>query len=286
MNTKLIDSKIKALIQVCRDTQNHRKLTLVGFTLMSNILDEIGIKLGIRPRNKQSGEKIFQYMEVINSILVTSLEISLFQEEVVNLVKLIEMQVFKRDFNIPIQYIKKIFDIYYEFRKLDIPNLHEYYKDEELTKLSNANLYSHFLSGKIKPEQNSDAFKTIILHKLREKEYKVQRDLSEQFNKDLLQKAIYLKRLKGTLKRNGNNKIRIRGQLKDNINYQKSVEEIVGYCFIGACILFFLLGFVIIIEAVIYPSLSMALSLLILIFFSSGALLLIIYRNYFLNKGG
>ena len=56
MNTQFIDTKIKSLIQICKDTKNYRKLTIVGYALISNILDETGIKLGLRPRDKGLGE--------------------------------------------------------------------------------------------------------------------------------------------------------------------------------------------------------------------------------------
>ena len=69
MNYSVLDSKLKTLIKVCKETGNYKKLGVVSFILTSNILDEIGLKLGIRPRkrNKSSEEHIFRYMELINS---------------------------------------------------------------------------------------------------------------------------------------------------------------------------------------------------------------------------
>ncbi len=281
MNYKSVDEKIKSLIQVCKVTENYRKLTIVGYALISNNIDEIGIKLGIRPRKKESGEKIFHYMEIINTMLSENLGITLFQDEIINLLKIIEIQIIKRDFNIPIQYNKKLFNIYYELRKIDVPNLHESLRSENLSMVSNVNFYSSFFSGNKNSDQKNGAFKTMLLHKIKQKELSLQKELKNSFNKDSFEKAIYLKKLRGTINRNSNDKIRIKSNLKENLNYQKAVEDIIGFCFIGAFILFFLLGFVIIIEAVIYPALTPMLSMLLLIFFGPSALLLAVYWNFF-----
>ena len=71
MNYSIIDSKLKTLIVMCKETGNRKKLAVVSFILVSNILDEIGIKLGIRPRkkNKTPEEHIFRYMQLIKSSL-------------------------------------------------------------------------------------------------------------------------------------------------------------------------------------------------------------------------
>ena len=56
VNHKILDMKLKNLIFVCKQTGNYKKLAVVGFTLISNLVDEISLKLGIRPRNKDKGE--------------------------------------------------------------------------------------------------------------------------------------------------------------------------------------------------------------------------------------
>ncbi|MFX1502763.1 MAG: hypothetical protein ACFFDH_17510, partial [Promethearchaeota archaeon] len=66
MNLSIIDAKLKNLIQVCKETENYKKLAVTSFILTSNMVNEIGIQLGVRPRNKVSGETIFEYMGLIN----------------------------------------------------------------------------------------------------------------------------------------------------------------------------------------------------------------------------
>ena len=71
------DTKLKNLIVVCKETNNFKKLAVVGFVLISNQLNEIGIKLGTR---KRSGEMLVEYMERINHIFQQNLGILIFKD--------------------------------------------------------------------------------------------------------------------------------------------------------------------------------------------------------------
>ena len=44
MSERLLDLKLKRLIQLCKETGNYKKLAVVSFVLVSNMVDEIGIK--------------------------------------------------------------------------------------------------------------------------------------------------------------------------------------------------------------------------------------------------
>ena len=68
MKENLIDIKLKRLIQLCKETGNYKKLAVVSFVFTSNAVDEIGIKLGMRSREKKAGEKIFEYLELVNKV--------------------------------------------------------------------------------------------------------------------------------------------------------------------------------------------------------------------------
>ncbi|MBY9012869.1 MAG: hypothetical protein KGD70_10890, partial [Candidatus Lokiarchaeota archaeon] len=83
MKEQLLDLKLKRLIQLCKETQNYKKLAVVSFVLTSNTIDEIGIKLGMRPREKNDGEKIFEYMELVNKIFSLNFRIKIFKPEIV-----------------------------------------------------------------------------------------------------------------------------------------------------------------------------------------------------------
>ena len=77
----------------------------------------------------------------------------------------------------------------------------------------------------------------------------------------------------------------MQGQLKDSISYQRSLDDIIGYGIIGISILFFMLGLIVVVETILYPNLTMALSLLILMFFGPGILSFLSYWYYFKKEG-
>ncbi|MFX1257056.1 MAG: hypothetical protein ACFFAN_04305 [Promethearchaeota archaeon] len=279
-----MDSKLKSLIKVCKETGNYKKLAVVSFILTSNLLDEIGVKLGIRPRNKDSNETIFRYMKLINSIIENNFNIVIFKENLISVVKEIEAQFLKRKGDIPLKYIIEIYKIYYELRKIEVPNLYESYKSNLISRSSDLNTY-YMLSGKKKrSKQNSDKIKPLILHKIRETELSVQKELEKEYNKELFESALYLKKVKSSIKNQEKGKVEIKGRLKENISYQRSLDDILGYSFIGVFILFFLLGLVVVIEAICNPSYTGTLSILLLVTFGPATLFFIIFWNYF-RKG-
>jgi hypothetical protein len=183
---------------------------------------------------------------------------------------------------VPFHYIKRIFSIYYELRKLEIPNLYESINDDEFTATTNLKLFS---SRSSKNSRNSDRFKPLILHKIREKELIIQKELKNGFNKDTFESAIYLKNFKDSYKSRGTNKIKLRGQLKDSINYQSSLDDVIGHGFIGCSIIFFVLGVIVVIETILFPHLTVTFSFLILMFFGPGVFLFLTYWYYFRREG-
>ncbi len=79
MSERLLDVKLKRLIQLCKETGNYKKLAVVSFVLVSNAVDEIGIKLGMRTRERGSGENIFEYMKLVNNIFALNFNVSVFK---------------------------------------------------------------------------------------------------------------------------------------------------------------------------------------------------------------
>ncbi|MFX0134763.1 MAG: hypothetical protein ACFFDN_14070 [Candidatus Hodarchaeota archaeon] len=126
-----------------------------------------------------------------------------------------------------------------------------------------------------------DKVKSLILHRIREKEVAIHNELRKNYDKGLFESALYLQKVKSTLKNEDKKKIELRGQLKNNINYQISLDAIYGYFLIGVTILFFLLGFIITIETVFHPSLTGTLSPLFLITYGMATFFFILYWNYF-----
>lgn len=287
MNYAILDSKIISLVRVCKENHNYKKLAVVSFVLISNLLNEFGVKLGIRPRKRESGETLFRYMKLINSKLEDNFGMVLFKERPMNIIKVVEPLFLRRKGNIQREHVAEVFKIYYDFRKIDVPNLHESYKGEFFTESTDLNaLITLSSKGKSRNKNNSDKIKPLILHNIREKELSVQKKLRKNYSKDLFENAVYLKKARKTLENQDKKKIEIKGQLKDNLNYQESLSELIGYSLIGIFILFFLLGVVTVIEAFLSPNLTTTLSILLLIFFSMSVLFIVLYWNYFRREEG
>ena len=221
-------------------------------------------------------------MKIINKVLVDNLKLTLFHEDDVESIREIENLFLKKKGDMPFQYIKKMFSIYYELRKLEVPNMYESVNDDDFTATTNL---KYFSSRSPKNNGSSDRFKPLILHKIREKELILQKELKNGFNKDTFESAIYLKKFKDSFNNRGTNKIQLQGRLKDSISYQRSLDDVIGFGIIGISILFFMLGLIITIETTLYPNLTAALSVLILIFFGPGILSFLSYWYYFKKQG-
>jgi len=280
MSIEVHDAKIKNLIQVCKETGNTKKLAVVCFILTSNKLDEIGIRFGLRHRNKNSGEKLFEYMEKINDFLEYNLKISIFKQDQIELLRNCELLFLKSKGDVPYEYIKKVFQIYYDLRKLNIPNLNKTMKSDGFLESSELGLFS-FLSPKSRRRnKNPNKLKPLIVQKINEKQFSLQKELELEFNSQMFEKAIYLHTLKKSMENNRSNKIIFQGTLKQNLSYQRSIEDIFKYLLLGLIALIVSLGFIILIELIYFPAYQI-LSGWSLFFFGVAGTIIIVYLRCF-----
>ncbi len=288
MNYTILDAKLKSLIHVCKETGNYKKLAVACFILTSNQVNEIGIRLGIRQRNKDSNESIYQYLNIINSVFEKNLQIRIFKEEYLETIKKCESVFLKNRGNIPITYIKQMLGIYYEFRKLEIPNLYKELNSEEVILTSNLELYS-FLAPtagpkKKKQKNNSTNLTPLILQKIRKQEIALQKDLEYKFDSQKLETAIYLSSLKNSLNNNHKKKVAFQGTLKDNLSYQGSLEDIFGYLILGVIILFSGLSISFLVHMSYVPSIVSYISSWIMFLFAGVIILIILYLKMFRRR--
>jgi len=284
MSESVQDIKLKNLIQVCKDNGNYKKLAVISFILTSNKMDEIGIKLGVRPRKKKE-ERLFEYATLINNIFKNNIGVSIFRQELIEELKRCEIPFLQRRGNIPYEYIRPIFEIYFDLRELEIPNLSKQLKSDTL--IESQLEYYNFLSGSgsSRKKKDSSNLKPLIIQKLKEKENALQRDLEYELNPEKLERAIHLQAIRNSLDRKGNHAVVIQGTLKQNLIYQNSIEGIFTYLLFGLMILIFSLGMIVLIECSFFPSLTSARSPWTLSFFGLGALLIFLYLKKFRKRG-
>ena len=278
MNEQMLDLKLKRLIQLCKETRNYRKLAVVSFVLTSNAVDEIGIKLGVRSREKNAGEKIFEYMELVNKIFRLNFKVDVFRPELIEVLKKIELLFLKKKGELRFEYVKDIFEVYYELRKLDVPNLHESINSEVIDKNRTISMFSFLSGGK---GREKSALNPILLHKFREEEKALQYQLNKRFDKNAFEKILQLKTIRKSIEQKKGGKIVISGSLKDNISYKQSKKQVGQFFVIGIMLLFAMVGSVSLIEALMYGFLSMAISYNLLVCFGAIVLLYFVNKSYF-----
>ncbi|MHA2184907.1 MAG: hypothetical protein ACXAAI_07900 [Promethearchaeota archaeon] len=281
MDDKVIDSKLKLLVYACKQTQNYKKLAVVSFILTSNEIDKIGLKLGVRNRNKKEKESIFEYMETINQLFAKSVRVGIFKEELVNTVRECELIFLKNRGELPLEFIKSMFSIYYTLRRMHVPNISLQMNDEKLIYNTNVNVFSFLFSQRTSQTKGSSKFTPLIMHKLREQEQSLQQDLRNSFDSVKFEKALYLSKIKNSLENRKNTKIALEGPLKDNIIYQYSTNRIFGYYLLGLSILLISMGVGIVVEMILLPLVMNTGGVLILLYFGVGGLLLLFYIKRF-----
>jgi hypothetical protein len=284
MKEQLLDLKLKRLIQLCKETRNYKKLAVVSFVLTSNTVDEIGIKLGMRPREKNSGEKLFEYMELVNKVFNVNFSVNVFRLELIDVLKRIELLFLRKEGELRLEYVKEIFEIYYELRKLDVPNLHDNINSEIIDKNRTISMFSFLSGGQKAKRKNDNLFNPILLHKFKEQEEALQYQLSKRFDKNTFEKILQLKTIRKGIEQKKGGKIVISGSLKDNISYKQSKDQVGQFLVIGIIILFAMIGSVSLIEALMYGFLSVAISYNLLVCFGAIVVLYFVNKTYFSNR--
>ena len=281
MSERLLDVKLKRLIQLCKETGNYKKLAVVSFVLVSNAVDEIGIKLGMRTREKGSGENIFEYMKLVNNIFTLNFNVSVFKLELIEKLSQIELLFLKRQGEINLEHVKSVFETYYELRKLEVPNLHENINSEVLNRNRTVSMLSFLSGGHSKRRKSENALNPMLMQRFKDEEKSLQIQLEQKFDKNAFEKILHLKTVRKNLEQKSRGKIVISGTLKDNISYRHSKENIGQLMIFSLIILFAMIGAVLLVESFMYGVLSMSISNTTLICFGVVAVLIFINKMYY-----
>jgi hypothetical protein len=278
VSEQLLDLKLKRLIQLCKETGNYKKLAVVSFMLVNNAVDEIGVKLGMRTREKGSGENIFEYMKLVNKIFTFNFNITVFKLEMIQNLCQIELLFLKRQGDINLEQVKGVIEMYYELRKLEVPNLHEKINSEVLNRNRTVSMLSFLSGGQSKRKKSENILNPILMQRFKDEEKALQIQLEHQFDKNAFEKVLQLKTVRKNLEQKSRGKIVISGALKDNISYRQSKENIGQLMIFSLIIIFAMIGAVLLVESFMYGVLSMSISNTTLICFG------VIVVLFFINK--
>jgi len=284
MSERLLDLKLKRLIQLCKETSNYKKLAVVSFMLVSNAVEEIGIKLGMRTRKKNSEENIYEYMKLVNKIFVLNFNITVFKPELIAYLSQIELLFLKRQGDINLEQVKGVIEAYYELRKLEVPNLHENINSEVLNRNRTVSMLSFLSSGQSKKRKKEKVLNPILMQRFKDEEKALQIQLEDHFDKNVFEKILQLKTVRKNLEQKNKRKIVISGALKDNISYRQSKENIGQLMIFSLIILFAMIGAVLLVESFMYGVLTVIISNTTLICFGVIVVLIFINKLYY-GKG-
>jgi len=281
MDIQLSDSKLKSLIRLCKATGNYKKLAVVGLILISNKVDEISAKLGIRARKKSDHEHLFEYIEFINQVFYKSLQVIVVTEDIVESLKTIELLFMKLRGDLPYDYIKELYEIYYEMRKIDVPNVYKSFEASDMHEYSDLNLFSYLTKKGKKKNIHQDRVKSLLFQQIAQKEKVLRNSMDDSFNKDAFEQTLQLNMLKSSLNSKSKGRISATGKLTSNIYYQISQQISLKYLLLGGMIVFILLDAVVIYESIMFPHLVSVLSIYLITFLGVTLLLFLIYRKLF-----
>ena len=285
MNEQLLDLNLKRLQLACKKNGNYKTLTIAFFTLIKNRIIEIGINLGVKPVGSDRSNTIYDYITLINSIFLKNLGVVIFPENMCESIQICEVIFLRNKGKLPDKNLKSIIDIYYELRKLEVPNLHRQVNEDDLSSVAQGNIFSLLTPRSKRNSQDSHKLKPLILQKIREKEKEFHQDLNSRIDPGKLESALYLKSLRKMLEHNKNSKIVIQGALKDNISYQKSLPGIFGYLIIGVIITLLSVGAIILFEMDSNPIIIPYIDSWVISLFVGIIVLFFLYVK-FIKKGG
>jgi len=305
MNEGKLYEKLQALIIICKQTHNYKKLADTGYFLINNQANEIGIRLGFPGRysissNKSSKyitkksshqkELIHEYLEHINKIFFNNFNIEIFNPEFLRDLKKAELLYIKSKGNLNLHQIPTLFELYFEIKNLEIPNLRKKISKTKIDNIAPFHMYSSLFSStnsnkKNKNETNEKSgIKNLIIFQLQKKEEALKDEFQENYNPKLLKDIMILKQIKRSFKNSHTDKIKLTTSLAESISFQNSLSSLYGLFILGLFIIFFCFGVSIIGLIMINPLLLGGLGFFLLLILGSAILFFYIYWTNFMNR--
>ncbi|MBN1801441.1 MAG: hypothetical protein JW891_08045 [Candidatus Lokiarchaeota archaeon] len=288
----VLDAKLRHLVQLCLETNNNKKLSIVFINLIINHVRETGIRMGFSQIIEEQGKNAWICMEMINDSIEKKLGKGIFKTDMIEKTKKLEKVFEKAGQSIPIKNIPELIGLYYDLRKIEAPNF-SHVKSESFQKNKSDNMLI-FNSLTLPQNRNSifsfkkertDIVKNLLLREIKQKQANLENSLNKRYDKNQFEELYQLKSCEENLKNNNNNKIKCAGNISSNIFYKRSTQEIPGYFLLGtsiASILFFIL---LLIQNILHPEISEACYGMSLLFFVLILFTLAIYWFIYLKEG-
>jgi hypothetical protein len=254
MTQSIPDIKLKRFIELSLGTNQIRNATNVLYIFVSNVVDEIGYKLGFIARRKETNEKLSEYMELINKIFQLNFEISIFTSSQITTIKVVEVlcKLKKREEVFPELYLKELTQLYFNLRNMQVPNLQDHLKDSDIMENRTVSLMSFLGKRNYSNSNSNNPIKPLLLHRIRQDQKQLAAQLQIKLDQEAMLRLIQLKSLEKSLQADSKvKKIYVSGNLQDNIDYSLLTSNRGRYGVLGIIITFLLLGIVSIAEMLV-----------------------------------
>lgn len=286
-----LDLKLKALIKLSKENNDSRRAAIVFYLLIRRILNEKGIYLGFAPLISKKERRAFEYMNAINSVMESSFNFHLFDKEMVNKVQKYELLYLKGPSLFSFDSLKELINIYYDLRKLEVPNMYNINNDICMSESSLIPAAHQFLliknnsrTGLLFKKGKEDHLRQYLTLDLTQKEQNIQNTLKKAYNKTSFEQLLHFRKLKQDLKNGISSKFMIKGKIKENSLYRQSLNEIPGFFLLGFAFVFLMLSIVFFIQDFIRPEIAGSFTIISFMLFGSAILIILIYWKLFYQE--
>lgn len=269
----MLQKQLQRLIEACKRTGDFQPVAKLGLSLISNKVNELGIKLGFPARNGEGISISVHARKLNDAVEQAGFGFKLIPATCVDKLYLIERYLEHANGNISLKTIKDMLEVYYELKKITVPAFHE--------TQPNTNPSLQLFSSMSSPKGSKiDGYKTLLLGKLKEKEMRLQNKLCSGYDPETFQESMMVKRLMKSVKSNSSKQDSFISM------FQNSLKKggITGYYLIAAFILFLGLGIVTAYQCSLYPFLTEALNTIYFLFFAGAGLMVLGYWYLFIKK--
>ncbi|MFX1399337.1 MAG: hypothetical protein ACFFAS_20110 [Promethearchaeota archaeon] len=297
----VLDAKIKNLVSICFETNNEKKLSTVFVVLIRNLVKEKGISMGFPVFIRKDGFKAYIYMEGINKILENNLGQHIFKSEIINETKKLELAFEKSEGKISMRHIPQLIELYYELRKIEVPDFINLKGRSNIENNDNFDYYGPLLRGtnrnSIFPsrKQERNVVKEYLIRDISRKEADLHKSLDERYDKNKIEDLYRLKSLQVKILQHNSQKIGYSGALKKigysgalktNSDYKSTINNIPGYFLLGIGITSILLFSVLLTQSVLYPEIGEVIHGISLFTFCVGFFTITMYWFLYVREGG
>jgi hypothetical protein len=255
MTQSIFDGKLKRFIELSLEGNQIRAATNLLYNLVSNMVDEIGYKLGFAPRRKEHNEKLSEYITLINKVFHYNFELIIFIDSQITTIKIVEA-LFERkklDEEFPQSYLKELTQLYFDLQKIRIPNLQEHLKDSDIMENRTISLMS-FLSHKNQySSTHKSSIKPLLLHLIHQDQKRLLAQLQEELDQDAILRLIQLKSIEKSLMSQSKwKKIHLSGNLLNNVDFSLLTSKTSQFGIQGIIFAFLILAIVCVAEMILF----------------------------------